>query len=611
MIFLLLTSHLLLGSSIICFTLTKKSLRTHLIFTGIVALHLALSAAWLAINNITGNGINGATIFHLYYGFLNAGAIYDRLPSVLLTATGLLIFIFLAKKSTRWGQLSLIRPRFLSAAFILVIGALSCHPAIKNLAQLNWPTKAAKDFYENYHRPIIQRIAPRPKSFIFIYGESLERTYLDNKLFPSLVPELQQLEKSGISFTNIDSLPGTGFTMGGFVASNCAIPLITPSHPNSMSGMDTFLPGAIGLSDLLHQESYRLAFMGGADLNFGGKGKFLHSHHFDEVLGRTELEPKLKDPTYINGWGLYDDSLFDLAYDRYTELAANHQPFGLFLLTLNTHSPHGLPSKTDALSPYGDGSNQMLTAVKTSAHHIAQFVRRVQASTWGKDTVIVIISDHIAMPNEATALLDRGIRKNLFLILDPKIKNGASIPRLGSTLDIGPTLLPFLGFTGSIGLGRNLLDPNVLDSDIAHIHDPAVLESWHDNLVEFWDFPRLGHRIHFKAGVMTINKRPLSAPVLITLNQQDELSLRFEFDAEWDVRLAEQARQLPQGTRYLLFAKEKDIATNFPRIVTGQSDRWILLLGRAGAGTQVIALSETTETTLLKTDLLARWDKLR
>ncbi len=98
---------------------------------------------------------------------------------------------------------------------------------------------------------------------------------------------------------------------------------------------------------------------------------------------------------------------------------------------------------------------------------------------------------------------------------------------------------------------------------------------------------------------------------MVTLNQQDELSLRFEFDAEWDVRLAEQARQLPQGTRYLLFAKEKDIATHFPRIVTGQSGRWILLLGRAGAGTQVIALSETTETTLLKTDLLARWDKLR
>ncbi len=595
----------------ICFALTRKSRRTHFIFAGIVALHLALSAAWLVIDNITGNGINGATIFHLHYGFLNAGAIYDRWPSLLLTASGLLIFTFLAKKSTGWGQLGLLRPKLLSAAFLLIIGALALHPATKNLMQLNWPAEEAKDFYANYRQPIIQRIAPQPKSFIFIYGESLERTYLDDKLFPNLVPELQQLEQSGISFTNIDSLLGTGFTMGGLVASNCGIPLITPSHPNSMSGMDLFLPGAIGLSDLLHQEGYRLAFFGGADLNFGGKRKFLQSHHFDEVLGRAELEPKLKDPTYVNGWGLYDDSLLDLVYDRYTELAANHQPFGLFLLTLNTHSPDGLPSKSDELSPYGDGSNRMLTAVKASALHIVKFVRRVQASTWGKDTVIVIMSDHIAMPNEATALLDRGIRKNLFLILDPKIKRGASIPRLGSTFDIGPTLLPFLGFTGSIGLGRNLLDPNVLDSEIAHIHDPAVLASWRDNFIEFWDFPRLSQEIHFKAGLITLDKRRLEAPVLVTLDEHDKLSLRFEFDAEWDVRLTQQARELARGTRYLLFAREKDIAASFPRVVTGQSDRWVLLLGRAGAGSQLIALPETIETALLKKDLLARWDKLR
>ena len=80
----------------ICFALTKKSRRAHFIFAGIVALHVALSAAWLVIDNITGNGINGATIFHLHYGFLNAGAIYDRWPSLLLTASGLLIFTFLA-----------------------------------------------------------------------------------------------------------------------------------------------------------------------------------------------------------------------------------------------------------------------------------------------------------------------------------------------------------------------------------------------------------------------------------------------------------------------------------------------------------------------------------
>ena len=123
-----LASNLLLGSSIICFLRTKRSPLVRLIFLGTVALHLALTAVWLIINNITGNGINSASIFHLYYGFLNAGAIYDRWPSLVAVTGGLFILILFIIKIIDWWLPRKLSPKFLSAAFVLVSGAFFFTP---------------------------------------------------------------------------------------------------------------------------------------------------------------------------------------------------------------------------------------------------------------------------------------------------------------------------------------------------------------------------------------------------------------------------------------------------------------------------------------------------
>jgi len=312
------------------------------------------------------------------------------------------------------------------------------------------------------------------------------------------------------------------------VASQCGIPLFAPSGGNSMSGMDAFLPGATCMGDLLARHGYHLTFMGGAPLGFAGKGKFYATHGFQEIAGRVELAPRLPDPTYLNAWGLYDDSLLDMAFTRYTELSAEKHPFALVLLTLDTHHPNGHQSAKCRSYPYGDGSNPILNAVHCSDRLLSEFVARIRNSPGGHDTVIAIASDHLAMRNSAYNRLLMQPRRNLFMVLDPRTE-AASIDTPGSMLDIGATLMSFLGYDAQIGLGRDLRGEDRQSTRIVR-----SLATWGGPLSRFWNFPRIEREIAVdeESQMVRIDGRAFPVPLLIEVDAQLRTALHFPEEGE-------------------------------------------------------------------------------
>jgi len=361
-----------------------------------------------------------------------------------------------------------------------------------------------------------------------------------------------------------------------------------------MSGMDEFLAGAPAWTDGLNEAGYHLAFYGGAQLQFAGKGRFLKTHGFAEMVGFDELLPGVTDPGDRNNWGLMDDVLLDMAYARFEELSRERKRFGLFVLTMDTHHPDGYHSRTEADRPYGDGSNTMLSAVAMSDRLIASFVRKIRASEWGANTVIAIASDHLAMENVASDLLRKGKRRNLFLVLDPRVKEGRRVERSGATFDTGATFLPFLGFRSAVGLGRDLLSSAVSEEWLARRQATETLRAWRRELLEFWDFPRLRREVMFRAdgAEVAIDGRRFRAPVLVELDEAWRTKLRFEFDATWDVRLAEQAARLEDGTRFLLVAKKEDVGALVA--VDAVETEWVLVIGGGGRGAIARPLADGT-----------------
>ncbi|MCP4651960.1 MAG: sulfatase-like hydrolase/transferase [Candidatus Omnitrophica bacterium] len=495
------------------------------------------------------NGINSALIYHLRVGLSGAGFLeYWELIAGSIVFTifgfGFSYWLFSKKDKNNPQQIG-----YFYAALSLIILSLFFNPSVRQLHNLLFYKSATADFDKFYKQPQIKQIKDS-KNLVVIYAEGLERTYFDETIFPGLMKELRALQSKSTYFTNIAQLPGTEFTMGGIVASQCGIGLFAPGYINSMEGVDEFLPSAIGLGNLLHDQGYYLTFYGGARLDFAGKGKFFTAHKFDEIAGRTKLLNKLEDKTYKTNWGLYDDFVIDCAYQRFIELSETKDKFGLFLLTLDTHF-NGRQSKSCQNIAYKDGSNSMLNAVAGSDYLIANFVKKIMSSVYGPKTVVVIVSDHLGMHSDASALLNKGKRRNLFMIIEGGSKKATKIEKLGSTLDIGTTLLPFIGYSGEIGLGRNLINQNQNEEEIKTIHKNLL--SWKKDIALFWNFPKIEKyiKINVRNGAMNIDGRVFGIPALIEFNDALETIIRFD-DGPKEHQLVNYVRKLNKKSNFIL-----------------------------------------------------------
>ena len=304
-----------------------------------------ISIVYFTANYFTAVGINETVITTLSLGLGNAGFKEYSLLLVGVVFAFLLLFVLSFLYYTNLTKLSINPPKkikaFLHNGFFIL--SFLAHPFSLDMLNLyeTLSLEQSKDFNE-YYANIQHKIPTNRKNLVYIYAESLEKTYFDSTLFPSLTPQLSSLIKQEcIEFSNIGQTIGTGFTLGGMVASQCGIPLFTESHGNSMSGIEKFYPKAVCISDILKNENYYLSFLKGASTKFSGADKFYKTHKFDSILGRDELVQYLNDQNYINGWGLYDDTLLDLAYDEFVRLSTEKNNFALFLLTLDTHHPNG------------------------------------------------------------------------------------------------------------------------------------------------------------------------------------------------------------------------------------------------------------------------------
>jgi phosphoglycerol transferase len=312
---------------------------------------------------------------------------------------------------------------------------------------------------------------------------------LDDALFPDLLPNLQSLEQRSLSFQNIHQVYGTGWTIAGMTASQCGIAFVTPliTDRNSMFGVENFLPKANCLSDLLQEQGYDMHFIKGSALSFAGVGNFYKSHSFKEVSGRDYYLKKLGDANVNkNYWGVYDDTLFEQAKKKYQALQALDNPFGLFLITIDTHNP-GYPSESCADNPYADGDNAVLNAIRCSDSLASDFIREVINSEGFDDTILVVASDHFAMKfsNSAWDKLQQAERRNLLMMFGQDLPAQVN-DKPGSTLDVGPTVLGLLGYDVSkLGFGRSLLqDEDTLFVNVQAFNSFLVRHS--DYLKSLW-----------------------------------------------------------------------------------------------------------------------------
>lgn len=454
------------------------------LFSALLFLHTFLIAAYLISNSFTGRGFEESAIYLIYTGV--EGLELEGFQYLIFsTSLLLLVALYLCIKAPNyWKTYQQSSANFRGGINLALIAFLVAQPVCTYLIINSALFNSAISLYKpdiRFTEPKGIRLTNKP-NLVFIYLEGFERTFLNETAFPGLAPNLKKLESEGLSFNNIKEVYGTRWTIAGMVASQCGLPLQPVANANKPG---TFMPKATCLGDILHDNGYYQAYIGGASMRFGGKGNFYSTHRFDSIEGRDELIGKLPESTPLTQWGLYDDKLFDLALNKLEQIRQLEKPYALFMLSLDTHPPEGYPSPSCEGIQYQQGDEPTLNSVHCSDLLVSNLIKKIMMSPDYNNTYIVVASDHLSLSHTASDQLNDLRRRNLLFVLGKDINSSIST-RYGSTLDIAPTLLSLMGNpVDEFNLGVNLQAeiPTFVENSITPDYD---LKVWSTRLQEFY-----------------------------------------------------------------------------------------------------------------------------
>lgn len=491
---------------------------------GLLSLLLLALSGWWLIDRLSGDGINSATLYHLRSDMEGAGVgdfsayIIGFIGLVLLSLSPLLLLRVRRLHLPRNGA-----PVFAGFCALLLATLLASplYGDARRIYQQMQPVdySAVAPEYLLPSKPLQRR-----PNIVWIYGESLERTYLDEAVFPGLMPNIARLAGQALDFRDVASADGSGWTIAGLVSSMCGVPLTTAKDDeNSMGRLGLFLPEAFCLGDYLKQQGYSNHYMGGANGQFAAKADFLSSHGFDDIRDLAWFQQQDIARKHFSNWGVHDDVLLERAFDRFLELSAGDQPFMLTALTMDTHHPAGhLPvacKGTRYRSAHGNIG--LLNALKCSDRLIARLIDRIRSSEYADNTLVVLASDHLAMPNDLSDVLEKQHRENLLLFLGKDIAPRQVATQAGTTLDSGATALQLLDpAIGAIGFGRSLLASPRPDSAsvAALLPDPSSYARYRAFARSLW----LGEQtrvLRLDDGLVQVGVQKVQPPVLLEYDQ--------------------------------------------------------------------------------------------
>lgn len=230
------------------------------------------------------------------------------------------------------------------------------------------------------------------KNLVVIYLESLENNFLDENRFPIETANLHRLQSEGWhTYENYLCAYGSDCTTGGLYATQTGLPTMFGGGRGMIQpGHDTL---AVSYTKVLRQAGYENVFLSNCDLNFASTGAMMQALGY-RTFGGEDFDPEI----VRTRWGVHDAQVFAKAKEEYLRLANGDRPFQLTILTVDTHYPNGFPDP--AMRGYVDEripTDSHEYVVATLDRLVGDFVRFIEAQPGGKDTVIVLLNDHLMM----------------------------------------------------------------------------------------------------------------------------------------------------------------------------------------------------------------------
>jgi hypothetical protein len=192
--------------------------------------------------------------------------------------------------------------------------------------------------------PLVRTITPSPDSLrlptppniVLLFLEGLDRRYLGQTYGDVKgTPFLDRLKDDSVYFQHFFS-NGVQTSRGLFATLCSSFPRLGAAAMKTRYAHDYLC-----LPSLLQRQGYHTEMVIGQHRDLNRLQTFAARNGLHQLLHEGDFPPG----TERAGVGIVDGALFDLCYERITQLQADHRPFFLTTLTLSTHHPFGAPDR--------------------------------------------------------------------------------------------------------------------------------------------------------------------------------------------------------------------------------------------------------------------------
>lgn len=296
----------------------------------------------------------------------------------------------------------------------------------------------------------IERMIPghpgkRPTNLVVILVESFGAEFWGslNDSQTTYTPEMDALSKDGMLFTNLYASGNrTVRGMEGVLAS-------FPPLPGDSIVKRHLSKNVATLARLFKQQNYETVFLYGGRGVFDGMRAFNTRNGYDRFIEQKDF----RSPTFSTVWGVCDEDLMHRTVDELRALHDRKKPFFATVLTVSNHKPYTYPP---GRIPEDPNQRRRTNAVKYTDWALGDFFRLVKKEAFYKDTVFAVVADHGARVYGSQTMPITSYRIPL-VVVGPNVRAGSRNNTMGSSLDVGPTLIGLMGFPyKSVFFGRDL-----------------------------------------------------------------------------------------------------------------------------------------------------------
>lgn len=266
-----------------------------------------------------------------------------------------------------------------------------------------------------------------------------------------VAPELDSLATTGILFTNFYA--NSFRTDRGLVSVLSGYPAQPTTSLMKYPRKTQHLPSIVGK---LRQVGYEAHYYYGGDADFTNMRSYLMSSGFESIVSDRDFPVSER----LSKWGVHDHLLLGrLIADLETEAGQggitdeNRRPQCRVLQTSSSHEPFEVP--------YRRLSNDRLNAFAYTDSCVGDFVRRFSRLPQWKNTLLVLVPDHLGCyPENISNLSEERYRIPLIFTGGVISRPGYRIDVYGSQHDLAATLLAQLGLPhGEFTFSKDMLNP--------------------------------------------------------------------------------------------------------------------------------------------------------